>query len=369
MKTITALLNTLLSITTFQVMGADNFSISARTNAITYESITVSWRTPTLNISFFDWVGYFTLQALDNNPIDWKYVTFRFGDTDFVIRNKGKYDFRLLNWNNNLEAKSNPILVTEPAEDPLPVRNFPSIGKNIIAFGDSLVSGTGASVGSNFVSVLAKKIGKQIINAGVSGDTTEKGLARLSRDVLSQNPKIVVLCLGGDDFLQRVPNATTFANLTTIIQKIHETGSIVIMLGVQTGFLTDNFNSLWRLIFENENCVYVPNILYDIAGHPTRLSDAVHPNNVGYHMIADRLAPILMRLDTLPEGRLLVQKTASASIIELTWLSVSGRQYEIFSSDKIDSSFRSASKITGDGKLKSITIDTSKSEQLFWFLK
>ncbi len=98
------------------------------------------------------------------------------------------------------------------------VENYPSQGTDIIAFGDSLVEGIGATTGNDFVSLLSKKIDRPIINLGHSGDTTAQGFARLS-ELNSYHPQVVFLLLGGNDHLQKVPIAETFDNLSTIIVK------------------------------------------------------------------------------------------------------------------------------------------------------
>src|SRR3989338_1957466 len=88
------------------------------------------------------------------------------------------------------------------------ITNYPSSGTDIIAFGDSLVVGAGATSGNDFVSLLSQKIGQRIINLGVSGDTTANGLARVS-EFDQYHPKVVLVLLGGNDHLRKVPIETT----------------------------------------------------------------------------------------------------------------------------------------------------------------
>src|SRR2546423_12588209 len=89
------------------------------------------------------------------------------------------------------------------------VANLGSHGSSVIAFGDSLTAGYGAQPGEDYPSKLSALMGTTVVNAGVSGDTTESALARLDNDVLSRNPRVVLVGLGGNDFLQGVPIATT----------------------------------------------------------------------------------------------------------------------------------------------------------------
>src|SRR6185369_16988165 len=96
------------------------------------------------------------------------------------------------------------------------VRNLDSRGANIIAFGDSLTAGYGAGGGEDYPTRLSALIGEPVINAGVSGDTTASALARLDADVLSRDPRIVIVGLGGNDFLGGVALPATEANLREI---------------------------------------------------------------------------------------------------------------------------------------------------------
>src|SRR5205807_8523479 len=89
------------------------------------------------------------------------------------------------------------------------VVNLASRGTNIIAFGDSLTAGYGAQPGEDYPTRLSRLIDKPVINAGVSGDTTDMALARIDADVLSRGPRIVIVGLGGNEFLRGVDIATT----------------------------------------------------------------------------------------------------------------------------------------------------------------
>lgn len=99
----------------------------------------------------------------------------------------------------------------------------------VVALGDSLTFGYGASKNNDYPSILAQKTGWRIVNAGVNGDTTADVLKRLP-DVLSQNPKLVLLSIGGNDVLKRVPKNTTENNLMTIIRKIQQQNIDVVLI-------------------------------------------------------------------------------------------------------------------------------------------
>jgi acyl-CoA thioesterase I len=162
----------------------------------------------------------------------------------------------------------------------------------IIAFGDSLVYGVGASKDKNFVYLLSKKIGVEIQNSGVSGNTTANGLARLDADVLSKKPDLVILLLGGNDALRQMPTEQTFGNLENIILQIKNSGSQVLLLGVRGGvaFLGKDYAPQFEKLAKKTNVVLVPDVLDGIFGKKNLMSDSIHPNEKGYEKIAEKVA-------------------------------------------------------------------------------
>lgn len=173
------------------------------------------------------------------------------------------------------------------------IKNYPSSGTHIIAFGDSLVQGVGATdENNNFVSLLSKKIGKPIINLGVSGNTTADGLERLD-EIDRYKPKVVLLLLGGNDYLKKIPQETTFSNLEKIIKDLQGRGAVVILLGVKGSLLGDKFESSFEELSDKYSTAYVSNVLDGLFANSKYMSDAIHPNDLGYQMIANRVYPVL----------------------------------------------------------------------------
>ncbi len=175
------------------------------------------------------------------------------------------------------------------------ITNYPSKGNDIIAFGDSLIEGVGSTQGNDLVSVLSRKIGQPIINLGKSGDTTQDGLLRIG-EIDKYNPKVVIVLLGGNDYLKKIPESETNKNLQSIIKNIEAKGAIVLLLGVQGGVLKDNFKDDFENLSDTYNTAYVPNVLKGLIGNPKYMSDYVHPNDVGYAKIADRVYPVLKEI-------------------------------------------------------------------------
>jgi len=173
----------------------------------------------------------------------------------------------------------------------------PEKGTAIIAFGDSLVTGYGiTTIGDDFVSLLSKRTGQAIVNAGANGDTTASATARLEKDVLSQDPRIVIILLGGNDALRQFPVEETFKNLGTMIDQIHEKGAAVILVGVKGSLFGDKYDDEFKRLAKDKEVNFVPNILKDIFGNPQLMTDQIHPNADGHAIIADRIEPILKKL-------------------------------------------------------------------------
>jgi lysophospholipase L1-like esterase len=172
------------------------------------------------------------------------------------------------------------------------ITNYPSRGTTIIAFGDSLVEGVGATMGNDFVSLLSQKIGEPIINMGISGNTSADGIAR-AEGVIAQNPKVVLVLFGGNDFLRKVPIEETFKNIDAIVVELQRSGAVVVLLGVRGGVLSDQYDDYFEDIAANRGALYVPNVLAGLISHPQFMYDGIHPNDAGYAKIAEKIYPVL----------------------------------------------------------------------------
>lgn len=173
--------------------------------------------------------------------------------------------------------------------------NYPSAGTDIIAFGDSLVAGEGATAGHDLAALLGQDIGRPVINLGVRGDTTAQGLARINQ-LDAYKPKVVLLLLGGNDYLKRVPQEQTFKNLAEIIQNIQSRGAVVLLLGVRGGVLGDHFAGEYKKLSRAYGTAYVPDVLEGLLGDKRYMYDQIHPNDAGYAILAARISPVLQKL-------------------------------------------------------------------------
>jgi lysophospholipase L1-like esterase len=162
-----------------------------------------------------------------------------------------------------------------------------------------LTSGVGAAPGQSWPELLALELGKPVVAAGVSGDTTEGGLDRLERDVLSRNPGTVIVCLGGNDILRRMPVDGTINNLDAIISRSQASGAMVVLIGVQGIPFLSSHRSRYRALAKERGALLVPNILGGIIGNRKLMADQIHPNSDGYKLMAERVAQA-MRPHLLP---------------------------------------------------------------------
>lgn len=170
-----------------------------------------------------------------------------------------------------------------------PITNYPPKNERIVAFGDSLVSGVGATRGNDLVSVLAKRIGRPIENVGVAGNTTADGLARIE-EVLRRDPGITIIVLGGNDALKRVPIEDTERNLRMLFTKVQAQGGVVVYLATRGGIIGTEREALYERLSEEYGVVYVSDILSDVIFRPELMYDSIHPNDAGYAQIAERVA-------------------------------------------------------------------------------
>lgn len=170
-------------------------------------------------------------------------------------------------------------------EDVPRIKNEEPRGEVIVSFGDSLTAGTGAGAGRDYPAQLSRLIGEEIVNAGVSGDTTARALARIDQ-VVELDPRIVMITLGGNDLKNGVSRELAFGNLAEIVHRFQEEGALVIIGGLDLPFWGRGFGAAYRELARETGAVLVPNVLGDIFGRPKLMSDRIHPNGRGYEVMA-----------------------------------------------------------------------------------
>ena len=172
-------------------------------------------------------------------------------------------------------------------------------GDVVLAFGDSLTYGTGASESESYPAVLAGLIGRTVIREGVPGQTTAQGMERLPSALERHRPKLVLLCLGGNDMLRKVDDATIAANLREMIRRIQESGAAVVLLGVPKPALFGGAASYYEALAREFKLVYEGDVIVDVLKKPAMKSDPIHPNAQGYKAVAEAVAALLKKSGAL----------------------------------------------------------------------
>ena len=187
-------------------------------------------------------------------------------------------------WRNILPLLLASLLLTAcGGPEPVTLR-----GDNIICFGDSLTFGTGAPRDKSYPAQLAEMIGQPVINSGIPGDTTDRALRRLERDVLSKSPRIVLITLGGNDLKNGVDKKTAFKNLKDIVDTIQASGALVVFGGIRLLFWDRGYEEEYEKLAEETGALLVPDILGGLMGHEELMHDTIHPNGAGYKIMAQK---------------------------------------------------------------------------------
>ncbi|MHB1257461.1 MAG: arylesterase [Thiobacillus sp.] len=169
----------------------------------------------------------------------------------------------------------------------------------ILAFGDSLTHGTGASEETAYPAVLASLIGHTVINAGVPGDTTATGLQRLPAVLAEYKPRLVLLCLGGNDMLHKEPAAAIENNLRLLVQTIRASGAEVVLIGVPEPKIFGGAPDFYARVAKDMKLPLEEEAFNDVLKDARLKSDPIHANAAGYRVVAERLDELLKEAGAL----------------------------------------------------------------------
>jgi len=202
-----------------------------------------------------------------------------------------------------------PADVTQRAQPPAPpAATRSAAGPRVVFLGDSITAGLGLDAEQAFPALLAETLGReglpvQVVNAGVSGDTTAGGLRRLDW-LLRQKPDVVVVGLGGNDGLRGLELKASEENLRGIVRKSREAGADVLLLGmlIPPNYgpeYTSQFRELYPRVAKELDVPLVPFVLEGVGGN-LRLNqpDGIHPTAEGHQIVAQNVLPHLRPLVT-----------------------------------------------------------------------
>lgn len=177
----------------------------------------------------------------------------------------------------------------------------------IIFFGDSLTAGYGLSKEQAFPAIVEDKLNEMgydynVVNAGVSGETSAGGLSRIDW-VLNQKFDIFVLELGANDGLRGLPLDQTKKNLQAIIDRVEEvnTDAKIILAGMMVPpnmgeDYSRQFRTMYQELAEENDILLIPFLLDGVGGNPElNLPDRIHPNVKGHKIVADNVLKVLKK--------------------------------------------------------------------------
>lgn len=165
----------------------------------------------------------------------------------------------------------------------------------IVAFGDSLTYGTGANDEESYPAVLSQLVSRTVVRAGVPGEVTARGLARLPGVLEEHRPRLVIVCLGGNDMLRKVRDAEIASNLRRIVRIIRERGIAVVLVGVPRPALLPGAPEFYAEIAGEFGIPYEGSVVKSVLYAPDMKSDPIHPNAKGYRRMAEAIAELLRK--------------------------------------------------------------------------
>ena len=180
-----------------------------------------------------------------------------------------------------------------PSPSPTPSENVPKI----VAFGDSLTAGYGLSPSESYPALLQKMLDAdgfryEVVNAGVSGDTSAGGVRRIDWSLDAGGVRVVILELGANDFLRGQPVAETKKNLAAVIARSKERGARVLLAGLHPPTeARDEYlrqiDAAYKSLAEEQGVTLIPFFLEGVAGEEgLNQPDGIHPNAQGTRLVA-----------------------------------------------------------------------------------
>jgi acyl-CoA thioesterase I len=165
----------------------------------------------------------------------------------------------------------------------------------VLAFGDSLTYGTGAAEAQSYPAQLERLIGRRVVRAGVPGEVTAQALERLPGALDEYAPRLLLLCIGGNDFLRRLPGAQAERNVRAMIELARRRGVDVLLIGTPEPGLLPSPPAFYAALAKELRVPYEGGVITEVLRDARLKSDPIHPNAAGYRVIAERVAAALKK--------------------------------------------------------------------------
>jgi acyl-CoA hydrolase len=178
-------------------------------------------------------------------------------------------------------------------------------GAVVLAFGDSVTHGTGGG-GTSYPTLLAEMTGWRVINAGVPGDTANRARNRIGPLLERHRPDLVIVELGGNDFLRKHPDDQVREDLRSIVMAVRESGAVPALVAVprfsllraSAGALSDA--GLYEELAAAEAVLLIENVFSDVLSDESLRADPIHPNASGYRVLAEGILDALRSAGLTP---------------------------------------------------------------------
>ena len=174
----------------------------------------------------------------------------------------------------------------------------------VLVFGDSLSAGYGIDVDQSWTALLQTRLQQEgyehrVVNASISGDTTESGASRIGPAIATFSPELIILELGGNDGLRGIPPARMKGNLDTIIRTSKESGAAVVLLGIRIPpnygqRYIDEFDAVFREVAAQNGVPWIEFFMDGVALNEALMqSDGIHPNAAAQPVLLDNAWPVI----------------------------------------------------------------------------
>ena len=177
------------------------------------------------------------------------------------------------------------------------VPRVPPLGADaiVLAFGDSLTYGTGASAADSYPAALERLIGRKVATAGVPGEVSAQGLARLPGVLEQVQPQLLILCHGGNDLLRKLDPGALARNLREMVGLARARGIAVVLIAVPQPGLLPSAHPVYAEVATELALPVETGALTEILTDNALKSDPIHPNAQGYARLAERVADLLRK--------------------------------------------------------------------------
>ncbi len=164
----------------------------------------------------------------------------------------------------------------------------------IVSFGDSLTYGIGTNPENSYPSQLQKMLLQKVINSGISGEDSSESLLRIHSVLEMYRPALVIICIGGNDFLRKRNREQVSSNIGKLVEIIKDSGANVLLIAVPEPSLFLSASPIYAQLAEKHKVLLIEESLSDYLSDNALKSDGIHLNSAGYKLLAEAVLQALI---------------------------------------------------------------------------